>query len=173
MFSKSNSKNMLAGIVLPDLLSQHPHSRQATLSQAQMCTKVQVSSCFVTHFSLNTVQSMRYNNRSPRKLGRIRHAVAERPKTLTPSTNPRLAAKACTRNFIDVPYNGFLGPSWELPEPTRILHHLINNYFLRFNKPFAKSMKNSLPETPESASFAIFVYSLESSSARFSPKSET
>lgn len=123
--SSSNSSKVLANASLPDLLSRRTHSRQATLSQAQMCTKVQVSSCFVTHLCPNTEQNMRYNNRSPRKLGRGRHAVAVRPKTLTPSTNPRLAAKACTRNFIDVPYNGFLGPSWELPEPTRILHHLL------------------------------------------------
>lgn len=123
MVSSGNNKAILAGTALPDPLSLHTRSRQATLSPAQMCTEVQVSSCFVPDISQITERLFRHNNRSPRKRGHERHAVAVRPKSLTPSTNPRLAAKACTRNFIDVPFNGFLGPSSELLEPTRILHH--------------------------------------------------
>ena len=69
-------------------------------------------------------KQIKHNNRSPRKRGRHLHAIARRPKTLTSSTNPRLASKASTRNFIDVPFNGFLGPSWEQADLTRILHHL-------------------------------------------------
>ena len=37
---------------------------------------------------------MKHKNRSPRKWGRISHAIAKRPKALTPSTNPRLGVES-------------------------------------------------------------------------------
>ncbi len=64
-----------------------------------------------------------HNFRSPRKEGHRPHAIADCPQTLTPSIHPRLASKANTRNFIDMPLYGFLGPSSRLKDLTRILHH--------------------------------------------------
>ncbi|MCL2843091.1 MAG: hypothetical protein FWE28_06445 [Oscillospiraceae bacterium] len=38
------------------------------------------------------------------------------------STHPKLAFKAGTTGFTDMPDEGFLGPSWGSAVPTRILH---------------------------------------------------
>jgi hypothetical protein len=46
------------------------------------------------------------------------------PIPLLPASTPNWASAADTRNFIDVPFDGFLAPPSEMIELTRILHHL-------------------------------------------------
>jgi len=43
-------------------------------------------------------------------------------KCFPPASTPNWAFEANTRDFTDMPFKGFLGPSLELADPTRILH---------------------------------------------------
>jgi hypothetical protein len=45
------------------------------------------------------------------------------PITLLPAPTPDWASAAETRNFIDVPFDGFLAPPSEIVVLTRILRH--------------------------------------------------
>ena len=45
------------------------------------------------------------------------------PASLLPEKAPDWASKANPRNFIDVPFNGFLAPPSEAKHLTRILRH--------------------------------------------------
>ncbi|MDP3387497.1 MAG: hypothetical protein Q8S24_09700 [Eubacteriales bacterium] len=47
------------------------------------------------------------------------------PTTLLPEKTLDWASKAPTRNFIDLPFDGFLGPPSRIDRLTRILSHLI------------------------------------------------
>lgn len=58
-------------------------------------TAMQVHTCFVRGLRQpNGMQPPSHNNRSPRKPGRIFHAVGMRPGSLTPSTHPKLGVKS-------------------------------------------------------------------------------
>ena len=46
------------------------------------------------------------------------------PASLLPEKTPDWASKADPRNFIDVPFDGFLAPPSEAKPLTRILRHL-------------------------------------------------
>jgi len=52
------------------------------------------------------------------------------PISLLPAPTPDWASKADTRNFIDVPFDGFLAPPSELDTLTRILHHSSEGYYI-------------------------------------------
>jgi len=45
------------------------------------------------------------------------------PSLLLPITAPNWASKAEIRNFIDMPFDGFLAPPSRIAVLTRILHH--------------------------------------------------
>jgi hypothetical protein len=51
------------------------------------------------------------------------------PNSLLPASTPNWASKANTRNFIDVPFDGFLAPPSELVALTRILHLSSERYY--------------------------------------------
>ena len=78
-------------------LSPHTHARQATLHTARDSAHrlagsypVRVRRGFHTlEFSTSS-----HNTRSPRKPGRILHAIGVRPESLTPSTHPKLGVKS-------------------------------------------------------------------------------
>jgi hypothetical protein len=55
------------------------------------------------------------------------------PAFLLPEMTPNWASEAKTRNFIDVPFDGFLDPPSKLKKLTRILHHLTKVMAARIN----------------------------------------
>jgi len=70
-------------------------------------------------FFIEQLGTGRHKIRSPRKQGRILHAIGERPENAStlyecfpPAPTPNWAFKASTRGFTDMPFKGFLGPSW-------------------------------------------------------------
>jgi len=75
-------------------------------------TRIQVYSCTFSRY------------RSPRGEGLAHMPLWIAPTTLLPAQAPNWASAANTRNFIDVPFNGFLAPSSKLTALTRILRHL-------------------------------------------------
>jgi hypothetical protein len=50
----------------------------------------------------------------PRRKGQRPHAIVDRPYSLLPALTQGWAPQAKTRNFIDVPFSGFLAPPSEL-----------------------------------------------------------
>jgi hypothetical protein len=46
----------------------------------------------------------------PRLAGQRPHAIVDRPQALLPDMTQSWAPQAKSRNFIDVPFSGFLGP---------------------------------------------------------------
>ena len=80
------------------LVSPSPliHSRQATLHAAHdSAHRLAGSYLFRTRSSdPNGSQQPSHNSRSPRKPGRIFHAIGMRPVSLTPSTHPKLGVKS-------------------------------------------------------------------------------
>ncbi|WP_156925021.1 hypothetical protein [Caldicoprobacter faecalis] len=56
-------------------------------------------------------------------MGQRPHAFADRPPSLTPSTNPRLGVESQHQELHRCALDGFLGPSSKLAGLTRILHH--------------------------------------------------
>ena len=97
-------------------LSPHAHSRQATLHAARDSAHRLAGSYqartrlgYRIHGSLPTS----HNTRSPRKPGRMLHAIGTRPESLTPSTHPKLGVKSrhqglhrCALHRIFRPYLG-------------------------------------------------------------------
>src|SRR5690606_35578138 len=61
---------------------------------------------------------------SPRKQGQRQDAVADRPTSLTPSSNPRLGVGSHHQRLHRCALSGFLDPASETRAPTRILRHL-------------------------------------------------
>ena len=80
-----------------DLLSQHTHSRQATLHAAHDSVHHLAGSYPVRTrrgFPTGSSQASSHNTRSPRKPGRMLHAIGARPESLTPSIHPKLGVKS-------------------------------------------------------------------------------
>ena len=57
-------------------------------------TALQVLTRLVREWVRNGSKPPSHNTRSPRKLGRILHAIGVRPESLTPSTHPKLGVKS-------------------------------------------------------------------------------
>ena len=77
-------------------LSPHVHSRQATLHTAH-----DSAHCLAGSYLIRTRTDpsrgfcrRRTSFRSPRKPGRMRHAIGARPRSLTPSIHPKLGVKS-------------------------------------------------------------------------------
>ena len=78
------------------LLSPHIHSRQATLHAARDSAH-RLAGSYQARTRLgpgNRDFPPSHNTRSPRKPGRILHAIGVRPGSLTPSTHPKLGVKS-------------------------------------------------------------------------------
>ena len=114
-------------------LSRSAHARQATLHAARRLRRSLVPPCRFTPVSyrsrLNHLGStLLHNNRSPQKKGRDLHAIAGRPSSagallhLPSAPTPNWAYEAGTKGFTVMPFKGFLGPSSEAADLTRILH---------------------------------------------------
>ena len=68
----------------------HSHARQATLYAARL-HRLTGLILFRTQSPLvHKIRRLSHKNRSPRKPGRGSHAIENRPKSLTPSTHPKL-----------------------------------------------------------------------------------
>ena len=97
-------------------LSPHTHSRQATLHATHDSVHRLAGSYQARTrrgFRNRSSQTSSHNTRSPRKPGRMLHAIGARPRSLTPSTHPKLGAKSrhqglhrCALHRIFRPYLG-------------------------------------------------------------------
>ena len=75
-------------------LPAYPRKAGYAAHSTRFCA-MQVHTCFVRGLRQpNGMQPPSHNNRSPRKPGRIFHAVGMRPGSLTPSTHPKLGVKS-------------------------------------------------------------------------------
>ncbi len=78
-------------------LSPHTHSRQATLHAAHDSVHRLAGSYQArtrSGFPHGSSQTSSHNTWSPRKSGRMLHAIGARPRSLTPSTHPKLGVKS-------------------------------------------------------------------------------
>ena len=98
MVSRSDNRRCLyTAIYLFGPLSPHVHSRQATLHAA---TRFCAPPCrflpgsYASEPRAIGILPPSHNTRSPRKPGRILHAIGVRPESLTPSTHPKLGVKS-------------------------------------------------------------------------------
>lgn len=127
-FKRQSRSPGLAGPTAGGSTIHRPHSRQATL-----CTASKAASQVHTPWS---GQNNAYPIGPPRKPGRIPHAIAGRPTTLTPSISPNLGKRSQHQRLHRCAIDGFLAPPSEHLLPTRILHHHItlslfrSQYFL-------------------------------------------
>ena len=80
----------------PVLPSPHVHSRQATLHTAHDSAHCLAGSYLIRTRAdpLRGLCRRRTSFRSPRKPGRMRHAIGARPRSLTPSIHPKLGVKS-------------------------------------------------------------------------------
>jgi len=83
------------------------HSRQATL-------QVLSAGFYPTWYQVSGLRRGRVNACMPLQIA---------PASLLPEKAPNWASEANTRNFIDVPFDGFLAPPSKAKRLTRILHH--------------------------------------------------
>ncbi len=110
-------------------------SRQATLHTAPAAP----------HAGSTPSRSCRlYGNHAlgpPRRRGQRLHAIADRPVSLTPSTNPPLGVESQHQELHRCALDGFLGPSSGIAASTRILRHLP-----KLIKLFGDIYSNTFPE---------------------------
>ena len=116
-FKRQSRSPGLAGPTAGGSTIHRPHSRQATLYTAS-----KAASQVHTPWS---GQNNAYPIGPPRKPGRIPHAIAGRPTTLTPSISPNLGKRSQHQRLHRCAIDGFLAPPSEHLLPTRILHHHI------------------------------------------------
>ena len=115
--------------------SPHTHSRQATLHTAH-----DSAHCLAGSFPARTRRglptrsshSSSHNTRSPRKPGRILHAIGVRPKSLTPSTHPKLGVKSRHQGLHRCALHRIFRPYLEEAVLTRILHRQNVYYHIIF-----------------------------------------
>ena len=80
-------------VLFPRILTQ---GRLHCTQHAILRTALQVHTRFVCEEASNKLEfsTSSHNTGSPRKLGRILHAIGVRPESLTPSTHPKLGVKS-------------------------------------------------------------------------------
>src|SRR5699024_11013344 len=71
-----------------------------------------------------------YRDGPPRLMGQRPHAFVDRPKTLTPSINPRLGASSQHMELDRCALWRIFRPDFRIGGLTRILHHSISNYII-------------------------------------------
>ena len=98
MVSRSDNGSRYGHSFRPSgLLFPHIHSRQATLHAAtRFCAlPCRFISWFVRDQGLHgRFLPSSHNTKSPRKTGRMPHAIGARPESLTPSIHPKLGVKS-------------------------------------------------------------------------------
>ena len=109
--------------LLPGLPSPQAHSRQATLHTAH-----DSAHCLAGSYLIRTrsdpsrgFRRRRTSFRSPRKPGRMRHAIGARPRSLTPSIHPKLGVKSRHQGLHRCALQRIFRPFLEDGIPTRIL----------------------------------------------------
>ena len=126
-------------------LSPHVHSRQATLHIAHdsvhhFAGSYQIRTRRGFHYGSSQLRRTRF--RSPRKPGRMPHAIGARPRSLTPSTHPKLGVKSRHQGLHRCALHRIFRPYLEEAVLTRILrrqsvyYHIIYEYtsiFLDFS----------------------------------------
>ena len=83
-------------IILHVPLSPHAHARQATLHTARDSAH-RIAGSYQARTRVGLIKRIlppSHNTRSPRKPGRMLHAIGTRPESLTPSTHPKLGVKS-------------------------------------------------------------------------------
>ena len=86
-----------------------PHARQATSAHSitapqDRCTALQVHNLLRTQAGIPLGSTSVHKSRSPRKQGRVNHAIGKRPEsasasTLPPSTHPKLGVSSRHQRF--------------------------------------------------------------------------
>ena len=108
------------------LFSPHVHSRQATLHAAtRFCAlhcRFILGSCAKRLPTKLEFSTSSHNTGSPRKPGRMLHAVGARPGSLTPSIHPKLGVKSRHQGLHRCALHRIFRPYLENGLPTRILH---------------------------------------------------
>ena len=77
---------------------------------------------YAKRLPLRSSQLRRTSFRSPRKPGRMRHAIGARPKSLTPSIHPKLGVKSRHQGLHRCALHRIFRPYLEEAVLTRILH---------------------------------------------------
>src|SRR5699024_1271949 len=80
---------------------------------------------FIPHFIMIPRLSYHYKDGPPRKSGLRPHAFVDRPKTLTPSIDPRLGASGQHKELHRCALWRIFRPAFRSGGLTRILHHSI------------------------------------------------
>ena len=115
------------------LLSPHDHSRQATLHAAHDSVHRLAGSYPVRTrrgFPNGSSQTSSHKTRSPRKPGRMLYAIRARPKSLTPSTHPKLGVKSRHQGLHRCALHRIFRPYLEEAVLTRILRRQIVYYHI-------------------------------------------
>ena len=123
---------------LRKLFSPHVHSRQATLHIAHDSVHHFAGSYLIRTRSgfpnTRSSQLRRTSFKSPRKPGRMLHAIGARPRSLTPSTHPKLGVKSRHQGLHRCALHRIFRPYLEEAVLTRILrrqnvyYHIIYEY---------------------------------------------
>lgn len=131
-FREQGRQSFRPELTAPEPPIHHTHARQATSAHSvtgasARCTALQVHNLIRTQAEIPQGSTSVHKNRSPRKQGRGNHAIGNRPESASaitrfpPAPTRNWAYQASTRDFIDVPFRGFLGPPSETAVLTRIL----------------------------------------------------
>ena len=110
--------------ILHILLSPHIHARQATLHAAHDSVHRLAGSYLIrtrSGFHRRSSPLRRTIFRSPRKPGRILHAIGVRPESLTPSIHPKLGVKSRHQGLHRYALYRIFRPYFEEAVLTRIL----------------------------------------------------
>ena len=117
---KHRGHNVRPAVFFP----QHVHSRQATLHTAHDSAHCLAGSYLIRTRTGPSAGSYRRRTsfRSPRKPGRMRHAIGARPESLTPSIHPKLGVKSRHQGLHRCALQRIFRPFLENGVLTRILH---------------------------------------------------
>ena len=120
---------------------QHIHSRQATLHTAHDSVHRLAGSYLArtrSGFQQMEFSTSSHNTRSPRKPGRMPHAIGARPGSLTPSIHPKLGVTSRHKGLHRCALHRIFRPYLEEGAPTRILHRRKHDsiYFLHIQVLF-------------------------------------
>ena len=124
---------------LPGPPSPHVHSRQATLHAAtRFCALLCrfIPDSYAKRLPKRSSQLRRTRFRSPRKPGRMRHAIGARPGSLTPSIHPKLGVKSRHQGLHRYALQRIFRPFLKTAVPTRILRRCLDilaNLYSIFN----------------------------------------
>ena len=108
----------------PVLPSPHVHSRQATLHTAHDSAHCLAGSYLIRTRSepSRVIVRRRTSFKSPRKPGRMLHAIGARPESLTPSIHPKLGVTSRHKGLHRCALHRIFRPYLEDGVSTRILH---------------------------------------------------